>query len=81
MAITDLDTKYWLEIPKENSLYIHKLAVKRVIAGKGVSKELINFAQNLSLKNGINLLRLDCNLQRNKLYFFRMECSRCRRIS
>ena len=67
MAITDLDTKYWPEIPKGKSLYIHKLAVKRVIAGKGVSKELINFAKKLSLKNGINSLRLDCNSQRNKL--------------
>ena len=67
IAITDLDTKYWPEIPKGKSLYIHKLAVKRVGAGKGVSKELINFAKNLSLKNGIDTLRLDCNLQRNKL--------------
>lgn len=67
IAITDLDTKYWPEIPKGKSLYIHKLAVKRVSAGKGVSKELINFAKNLSLKKGINSLRLDCNLQRKKL--------------
>ena len=67
MAITDLDAKYWPEIPQGKSLYIHKLAVKRVAAGKGISKELINFAKNLSLKNGINSLRLDCNLQRDKL--------------
>ncbi|MDR3597888.1 GNAT family N-acetyltransferase [Clostridium sp.] len=67
IAITDLDPKYWSEIPKGKSLYIHKLAVKREFAGKGISKELINFAKKLSLKNGINSLRLDCNLQRNKL--------------
>lgn len=67
IAITDLDTKYWPEIPKGKSLYIHKLAVKREFAGKGISKELINFAKNLSIRNGINSLRLDCNLQRNKL--------------
>ena len=67
MAITDLDTKYWPEILKGESLYIHKLAVKRMSAGKGVSKELISFAKKLSLKNGINSLRLDCNLKRNKL--------------
>lgn len=67
MAITDSDTNYWPEIPKGKSLYIHKLAVKRVAAGKGVSKELINFAKNLSLKNNINSLRLDCNLRRDKL--------------
>ncbi|PJI08171.1 MULTISPECIES: GNAT family N-acetyltransferase [Clostridium] len=67
MAITDLDTKYWAEIPKGKSLYLHKLAVKREVAGKGVSKELIKFAQNLLSKNGINFLRLDCNSKRNKL--------------
>ncbi|WP_373854702.1 GNAT family N-acetyltransferase [Clostridium arbusti] len=67
IAITDLDTKYWPEIPKGKSLYIHKLAVKREFAGKGISKELINFAKHLSIRNGINSLRLDCNLQRNKL--------------
>lgn len=67
IAITDLDQKYWSEIPQGKSLYIHKLAVKREFAGKGISKELINFAKKLSLKNGINSLRLDCNLQRNKL--------------
>ncbi|RII33471.1 N-acetyltransferase [Clostridium chromiireducens] len=67
IAITDLDLKYWSEIPQGKSLYIHKLAVKREFAGKGISEELINFAKKLSLKNGINSLRLDCNLQRNKL--------------
>lgn len=34
MAITDLDQKYWPEIPQGKSLYIHKLAVKREFAGK-----------------------------------------------
>lgn len=56
IAITDLDLKYWPEIPQRKSLYIHKLAVKREFASKGISKELINFAKNLSLKNGINSL-------------------------
>jgi len=49
------------------SLYIHKLAVKRAFSGKGISKELINYAKKLSLKNGVDSLRLDCDLQRNKL--------------
>lgn len=67
MALTDLDKKYWPEISKGNSLYVHKLAVKRRFAGKGFSKELINFAKKLSLKNRINSLRLDCNFNRDKL--------------
>lgn len=67
IAITDLDQKYWSEIPQKKSLYIHKLAVKRAFSGKGISKELINYAKKLSLKNGADSLRLDCDLQRNKL--------------
>lgn len=67
IAITDLDLKYWSEIPKGKSLYMHKLAVKREFASKGISKELIYFAKNLSRKKGVNSLRLDCNFQKNKL--------------
>lgn len=67
VALTDLDLKYWPEIPQGRSLYLHKLTVRREFAGKGISNELINFAKNLSLERGINSLRLDCNLQRDKL--------------
>ena len=67
VAITDLDQKYWPEIPQGKSLYIHKLAVKRAFSGKGISKELINYVKTLLLKNAVDSLRLDCNLQRNKL--------------
>lgn len=67
VAITDLDQKYWPEISQGKSLYIHKLAVKREFAGKGISKELINFAKKLSFKKGIDSIRLDCNFQRDKL--------------
>lgn len=67
VAITDTDTKYWPEIPQEKSLYPHKLTVMREFAGKGISKELIDYAKGLSIKRGINALRLDCNMQRDKL--------------
>ena len=67
IAITDLDQKYWPEIPQGKSLYIHKLAVKRAFSGKGISKELIKYAKTLLLKNAVDSLRLDCDLQRKKL--------------
>lgn len=67
MAITDFDQQYWPEIPQGKSLYIHKLAVKREFSGKGFSKELINFAKNIAIKGRIKSLRLDCNLEKNKL--------------
>lgn len=67
VAITDTDTKYWPEVPQEKSMYLHKLTVMREFAGKGISKELIDYAKALSIKRGINVLRLDCNMQRDKL--------------
>lgn len=67
MAVTDYDSNYWSEIPKGESLYIHKLAVKRIYAGMGISKKLIDFSKNLARKRNIETIRLDCNKLRAKL--------------
>lgn len=67
MAITDYDSNYWNEIPKGESLYIHKLAVKRMYAGMGISTKLIDFSKNLAYRRKIETIRLDCNKQRTKL--------------
>lgn len=67
MALTDYDPTYWPDIPKGESLYLHKVAVKRSFAGKGVSKELIDYAKNIVISNHINAIRLNCNQHRNKL--------------
>ncbi len=66
-ALTDYDPIYWPDIPKGKSLYLHKVAVKRIFAGKGFSKELIDFAKKLALSYRINAIRLNCNQHRNKL--------------
>jgi GNAT superfamily N-acetyltransferase len=67
MALTDYDPIYWPDIPKGESLYLHKVAVKRSFAGKGFSKELIDFAKNIAHKLNIKTLRLNCNQHRSKL--------------
>ncbi|MDP4182132.1 MAG: GNAT family N-acetyltransferase [Bacillota bacterium] len=67
MALTDYDPVYWPNIPKGESLYLHKVAVKRKFAGKGFSKELINFAKKLAISYTINTIRLNCNQHRHKL--------------
>lgn len=67
MALTDYDPIYWPNIPKGESLYLHKVAVKRAFAGKGFSKELLDFAKKTALTYGINTIRLNCNQHRNKL--------------
>lgn len=67
MALTDYDQTYWPNIPKGESLYLHKLAVKRLYAGKGFSKELIDYTKNLALQKCINTIHLNCNQHRKKL--------------
>lgn len=67
MALTDYDPTYWPSIPKGESLYLHKVAVKRGFAGKGYSKELIDFSKKLALNHSINAIRLNCNQHRSKL--------------
>ncbi|BCN32304.1 GNAT family N-acetyltransferase [Anaeromicropila herbilytica] len=67
MALTDYDPIHWPNIPKGESLFLHKVAVKRVFAGKGLSKELINFSKELAIHNGIDVIRLNCNKHRKKL--------------
>ena len=67
MALTDFDPVFWPDIPKGESLYLHKVAVKRACAGKGFTKELINFAKSSAQSQRINTIRLNCNQHRNKL--------------
>ncbi|MDF2543384.1 MAG: hypothetical protein K0S47_3102 [Herbinix sp.] len=67
MALTNYDPINWPNISKGDSMYLHKLAVKRIFAGKGFSTELINYAKNLAHSNGMNTIRLNCNQHRYKL--------------
>ncbi len=67
MAITDYDPTYWPDIPKGESIYIHKMAVKRTFAGKGFSRELIKYAKGLAKGRSTSTIRLNCNGYRSKL--------------
>lgn len=67
MALTDYDPIFWPDIPEGESLYLHKVAVKREFAGKGFSGELIDFSKKMALGCCIDSIRLNCNQHRNKL--------------
>ena len=67
LAIVDYDPTFWPDIEKGKSLYIHKLAVKRCGAKKGVSKALIDFVKAMSVELGINQVRLDTHQLRPKV--------------
>jgi len=67
MAVVDHDPVLWPDVVKGTSLFIHKLAVKRFAAGKGLSDALIAHAKSLCAERGIAALRLDCDSARPKL--------------
>ena len=67
MALIDYDPVFWEDIPRGASLYLHKVAVIRKYAGKGFSKELIDFAKTQAKDCGIKALRLDCHKNRYKV--------------
>lgn len=67
MALTNYDPINWTGMPEGESFYLHKLAVKRLFAGKGYSKELIDYAKDVALKFCVSTIRLNCNKHRIKL--------------
>lgn len=58
------DPYYWPEVPSGTSAFVHKLAVRRAWAKKGVSTELLTFARARAQGLGLRHLRLDCRADR-----------------
>src|SRR5450830_493562 len=61
------DVHFWPEIPPGTSVYIHKLAVRRCWANRGVSTALLAHARMHAQQLGRDCLRLDCAADRQKL--------------
>ena len=71
MALIDYDSIFWPNIPKGESLFLHKIAVKREFARKGYSKELIDYAKETAKLRNIQTIRLDCfqhNIKVRQIY-------------
>jgi len=61
------DAHFWPEIPLGTSAYVHKLAIRRAWAKKGVSTELLTYARHRAQHLGRAYLRLDCVANRQGL--------------
>jgi GNAT superfamily N-acetyltransferase len=61
------DRLFWPDAPTPNAAYIHRLAVRRSYAGKGVSTALLAWAADRTHRLGRRLLRLDCDADRPRL--------------
>lgn len=57
------DALVWPDIPPGSSAYVHRLAVRRKVAGTGVSSHMLNWAKLRTKSMGRKFLRLDCALR------------------
>jgi GNAT superfamily N-acetyltransferase len=61
------DAYFWPEVLPGTSAFVHKLAVRRAWAKKGVSTELLSYARTQAQELGRAHLRLDCVAERQGL--------------
>jgi hypothetical protein len=61
------DRLFWPDVPPEESVFIHRLAVRRQFAGGAVSGALIDWAKARTAGLGKRYLRLDCVATAGKL--------------
>src|SRR5689334_22187048 len=61
------DTLFWPDVPPTESAFVHRLAVRRRFAGRGVSSALLNWAVEAARSYERDYLRLDCEASRSKL--------------
>lgn len=53
------DEETWGDVP-EDAGYVHGLAIRRALAGRGLGRELLRWAENRAAAAGKEYLRLDC---------------------
>jgi GNAT superfamily N-acetyltransferase len=54
------DKEYWDDVPHTDSAFIHRVAVRRKFAGRGIARNLIEWAKQKARADGKKYLRLDC---------------------
>ena len=58
------DARFWPDFPGNDAAYVHRIAVKRQFAGKGVSAKMLDWAVSHAASLGRSYLRLDCEADR-----------------
>jgi GNAT superfamily N-acetyltransferase len=61
------DELFWPDVPRGESAFVHRLAVRRKFAGGAVSSALLNWAVAHARSLDRKYLRLDCEASRQKL--------------
>lgn len=53
------DKKFWGDVP-DDAAYVHRIAIRRACAGKGLGRQLLQWAESTAARAGKTFLRLDC---------------------
>ncbi|MBB6053252.1 GNAT family N-acetyltransferase [Armatimonas rosea] len=67
MLVAATDEDFWPEDAPGAALYVHRVAVARRAAGRGVSQALLRQAEAETVAAGVPYLKLDCRADRPKL--------------
>lgn len=60
------DPLFWPEA-EDDAAYLHRLAVRRSFAGRGLSTALLTWGADRAMAHGRPFLRLDCDAERTRL--------------
>ncbi len=67
------DLEYWDDVPHSDSAFVHRVAVKRSYAGKGVAASILDWAKTRAKSLGKIYLRLDCGKREKLCRFYEGE--------
>ena len=54
------DMEFWDDIPHDDSAFLHRIAVRRRFAGRGIPQKIVDFAVAKARREKKRYLRLDC---------------------
>lgn len=61
------DKTFWPDMPEGDAAYIHKVILRRSVAGGGLGAQIIAWAREKARREGLAYLRLDTEAARAKL--------------
>ena len=70
MILQEVDDRFWPAVHKGESLFLHKLSVRRSVAKQGFSAHMIMWAEKEAITRQKRFLRLDCAANRPRLCLF-----------
>jgi GNAT superfamily N-acetyltransferase len=76
------DPLVWKNVP-EDAGYVHRLAIRRAFAGRGLGRAMLTWAEFMAASNGKRYLRLDCMTENTalRLYYRQVGFTYCGDVS